>query len=87
MTQPGMLEFLTTMMRQGLEVVKQGPKAMTFQRMSNDGDEQTVVYLGPDVLLYLSENANPITYGSALEASRQIPQELNPPAVDFGNLF
>jgi hypothetical protein len=31
MTQPGMLEFLTTMMRQGLEVVKQGPKAMTFQ--------------------------------------------------------
>lgn len=87
--QPGVLELLKKLMLEGSELAQKGPESMTFQRMSEAGDEQTIVYggEGKPVLLYLAQNANPISYASAREAAMEIRQELNPPAVDFGNLF
>jgi len=85
----GQLDLFKKLHREGFKLKNRGPEAMEFHRITDSGDEQTVVYEGEgkEVLLYLALNANPIVYEDALEAARSISQELNPPAMDFSNLL
>ena len=88
----GQLDLFKKLHREGFELLSRGPKAMKFHRITDSGDEQTVVYEGEGkkVLLYLAQNANPIVYDNALAAADPqsgISDDLNPSAMDFSNLL
>ena len=87
-TEPGMIEFLNMLMEQEFNLLKRGPEAMMFERIREDTEDiQTIVYLKPDeILLYLGENANPVTYGSAQEAASKIPEDINFSMPDFSKM-
>jgi len=87
MYEAGMMDLLTTLMEEQFELQKQGPNSMTFQKMSEVGDEVTVVTAGQEVYLYLSSVTNPIPYNSAKEAAMGIRDELKPRSFDFSNLL
>jgi len=87
MYEAGMMDLLATLMEEQFELQKQGPNSMTFQKMSEAGDEVTVVTAGQEVYLYLSSVTNPIPYNSAKEAAMGIRDELKPRSFDFSNLL